>query len=243
MISCGSSTQTEKTEDNSSSSKTSTPDLSKIGRNNYAVIWNWTTEDKKLVEDNSSQISQELTALWEDDIIENAYYDSDAKIDKLGNFPNISFFLKAHSKKEARAILDDLRVVKKSIAEYNIHEVGTLWLDIKKNPLKKELTAQSYVAVWETNTPVDKSKVGKLLKSQNEAVLKLWNEGVIENVYFDIEGTHSISSKTDFVFFVNANSKEEAQAICNSLPFYQEKIANYHIHQAGLFWMGRSNSQ
>ena len=63
--------------------------------------------------------------------------------------------------------------------------------------------------------------------------------GRLKDVYFDIEGTHHENAKTDFVFFVNADTLEDAEAVCNSLPFYTEGIATYEIYQAGVFWMGQ----
>jgi len=35
----------------------------------------------------------------------------------------------------------------------------------------------------------------------------------------DIEGTANLNSTTDFVFFINADSKAEAKKICDNLPF------------------------
>jgi hypothetical protein len=51
--------------------------------------------------------------------------------------------------------------------------------------------------------------------------MKLWNAGKIENVYFDIEGTQTEKNNEDFVFYANANTEEEARALCESLTFYE----------------------
>lgn len=236
IFSCGNNTKEANNETRSKTVETiSTTETSKIGRNNYAVVWNWTTTDVQLVTENVATISEELTALWKEDVVENAYYNSDAKVDKLSYFPNISFFIKAASYESAEVILNKLSVVKKGIALYNIYPVGNLWLDRKFKTIHENGMTKSYVTIWSTN----KKPEDGLTKSQNDKILALWNIGKIENVYFDIEGTQKANNKTDFVFYANANTEEEARAICESLPFYKENIATYKLHEVGVFWMGK----
>lgn len=214
----------------------STSETSQIGRNNYAVVWKWTTTDVQLVIDNSASISEELTSLWKQDIVENTYYNSNSKVDKLSYFPNISFFLKAASYEDAEVILNKLTIVKKGIAVYNIYPVGNLWLDRKFKTIHENGLTKSFVTVWKTKSkPTD-----KITKAQNDKILELWNNGKVENAYFDIEGTQSANNTTDFVFYANANTKEEAIAMCESLPFFKENIATYNIHEVGVFWMGKN---
>lgn len=233
VLSCGQKTKKD-TSPTSEVEKTTNND-SKIGRQNFAVIWNWTSTDVQLVTDNSVAISEELTNLWKEGIVENAYYNSDAKVDKLSHFPNISFFIKAESYKAAELLLNRLTVVKKGIAVYQIFPVGNLWLDRKYKTIHENGMTKSYVAIWQTeNKPTD-----DLTKVQNDKVLELWNSGKIENVYFDIEGTQRANNKTDFVFYANTNTEEEARALCESLPFFKEKIATYKIHEVGVFWLGK----
>jgi len=221
------------TEDSSETQETSTVETSKIGRTNYAAVWKWTTTDEKLVAENTVQIGEELNALWKKDVVENVYYNSNAKVDKLGFLPNIAFFIKAHTVQEARATLNDLTIVKKGLAAYTLHPVGNLWLE-RKELKDKELTL-SFVSVWTTTGKPS----AELTKAQNDKILELWNEGKIENVYFDIEGTQKANDKTDFVFYVNTNSEEEARALCNSLPMYKENMATYELHSVGVFFMGK----
>ena len=209
---------------------------SEIGNKNFAVVWNWSTSDEQLVSDNSPTISNELTALWKKGTVENAYYNSDSKIDKLSYFPNISFSLKAESYKSAEVILNKLTVVKKGIATYKLYPIGTLWLDRKSNTINENGLTKSFVTVWTTTgKPTD-----ELTQTQNDKVIALWNSGKIENAYFDIEGTHKANSKTDFVFYANANTEKEAKAMCESLPFFKEDIATYKIREVGVFWMGKN---
>jgi hypothetical protein len=232
LLSCGNSNKHD-----SQNQSSTTKEEPVIGRNNYAVVWNWTTTDKQLVDDNTLTISKELTKLWNKGIVENAYYDGNAKVDKFEHFPNIIFFLKAKSFEEAEVILNKLTIVKKGIAVYTVYPVGTKWLGRNDEIIKeKAKPTKSFVAVWTTNKEVKPSD--ELTKSQSDAVLKLWNEAVIENVYFDIEGIQKANNETDFVFFVNANSKEEVKQIVDNLPFAKENIASYKLLSVGSFWMG-----
>ncbi len=213
-----------------------------LARNNYAVVWNWTTTEKQLVSDNAPTISKELTKLWKDKIVENAYFDSDGEFEKFEGFPNISFFLKTSSISEAENILNELTVVKKGIAKYTIYSVGTKWLGRNSEAIvKKSMVTKAYVAVWNTVTKHDntnaKGLIKKNAKNQSDAILKLWNEGIVENVYFDIEGTASNNMTTDFVFFINADSKAEAKKICDNLPFAKKHLASYKISPVGVYWL------
>ena len=213
-----------------------------LARNNFAVVWNWTTTDKQLVSDNAPAISKELTKLWKDKIVENAYFDSDAEFEKFEGFPNISFFLKTSSISDAENILNKLTVVKKGIAKYTIYPVGTKWLGRNDEVIKKKgMVTKSYVAVWNTVTKHDNSNAKDLIrknaKDQSDAILKLWNEGIVENVYFDIEGTASLNSTTDFVFFINADSEADAKKICDNLPFAKKHLASYKISPVGVYWL------
>ena len=206
-----------------------------IGKKNYAVVWNWVTKNEDLVTSNAAKISNELNALWQKGIVENAYYNSDSKVDKLSNFPNISFSIKANSYKSAEVLLNNLTVVKKGIAVYKLYPIGTLWLARNNDIIQKIGIKKSFVTVWTTT----KKPSQKLTQEQNDTVLKLWNTGKVENIYFDIQGTQKANNKTDFVFYTNANTLSEAKAICESLPFFKEKIATYKIREVGVFWMGK----
>ena len=207
------------------------------GNQNYAVVWKWTTDDKQLVTDSAPLISQELTNLWKNGVVENAYYDGNAKVDKFEYFPNITFFLKAKSYESAEVILNKLTIVKKGIAVYTMYPVGINYLGRNNKVLKeKAMKTLSFVAVWETKPNAKPSD--ELTKSQSDAVLEYWKDAVIENVYFDIEGIQKANNETDFVFFVNANSKEEAKAVCDKLPFAKENIASYKLLPVGVFWLG-----
>lgn len=204
-------------------------------RNNYAVVWEWSTKDLELVKDNTGFFTTELIELWTNKDIENVYFNMDAGLDTDMPFPTISFFIKAESTGDAQVLLDSLTIVTKDIASYKLHPVGMLWLGQKQVIPDINSHKKSFVCIWET---MDKRPVDELTKAQNDAVLALWNQGTIENVYFDIEGVTITNEKTDFVFYVNASSMDEADSICKSLPFCKESIATFRTYPAGTFWLG-----
>ena len=242
VVSCGKEAKKNETDDKSESQETTSIKSSEFGRTNYAVVWNWTTTDEKLVSDNTIQISNELTDLWKKGTLENVYYDSQAKADKLANFPNISFFMKAQSLEEAKTVLNNLTIVKSDIAKYSIHPVGSKWLGRNKEAIKKNGITKSWVAVWATsvdhNSDASKDEVKQNAKEQSDAVINLWNKGLVENVYFDIMGIEQKNEITDFVLYVNADSEKEARSILNNLPFSKKNIAQYQLFSVGVFWMG-----
>ncbi len=213
-----------------------TKDNTKIGRKNFVIIWKWTTTDVKLVENNLAKISEEINSIWKDDIITDAYYNSNPAIDKLAYFPNVSFVLKANTLKEVEEELNKLALVKERIASYSIYPVGTKWLGRDSDKISNKGITFSYASVWE-NKNLDKAS-DDLIKSQSDIILKLWNEGKIENVYFDIEGTQKSNEVTDFVFFINANTLEEAKKMCNEMPFVKEDISSFKLYSVGVFWLG-----
>ena len=124
---------------------------------------------------------------------------------------------------------------KKVYPNIKLFPVGNLWLDRKSKTIHEKGLTKSFVAIWKASgKPTD-----DLTQLQNDVVLGLWKEGTIENVYFDIEGTQKANNITDFVFYVNKNTEEEAKALCESLPFYKEGMATFKLHEVGVFWMGK----
>lgn len=236
LFSCNNKPKEEKEVTEVQPKVVATKDTSKIGRKNYAVVWKWTTTDVQLVEDNLLAISNEINVLWKDDVVTDAYYNPDATVDKFEYFPNVSFFLKAHSYEEGEALLNKLTLVKKGIAMYTMYPVGTKWMGRNEGKIHENGITNSYVAVWTTENM--ENSTDELTKSQADAILGLWNEGKIENVYFDIEGTQKANNETDFVFFINTNSPEEAKAVCDALPFVKKNIASYELFEVGVFWLG-----
>lgn len=213
--------------------KTETVEKS-YGIQNYAVVWYWKTEDKKLVEDNALAVTNELQDLFNKGIVENIYFDAKPKINKLEYFPNITFFLKANNLDEAKKTLDAFVVVKKNIATYAIHPVGLKWLG--RNDKAQKLGLKSFVTVWKTKS--DKDLIEKTAQEQTDAMVALWDKGSVENIYADFGEGNNQNEKRDFVIFVNAENEEEAKAICDGLPFSKNGLSSYIIQSVGHFWMG-----
>lgn len=240
IFSCNNQANKKTTEEVKNETLTETTD-SKFGRKNFAVVWKWKTSDKELFEKNMLTISKEMEGLWKDDVIVDSYFNSDAKVSEMDIFPNISCFVKAKSTQDAEKILNQLTLVKLGLATYTIYPVGTKWLGRNTEKIIEREVTKSYVAVWNTvnkNDSATAELIKENAKQQSDAILKLWNDGTIENVYFDIEGTVKNNEKTDFVFFINVNTEAEAKEICDKLPFVKKQMASYKLLPVGLFWLG-----
>lgn len=216
---------------------------SKIARKNYAIVMKWATTDKKLVEDNLIEISNEMNELWKNDDVENAYYNSNSKVDKFEYFPNICYFLKAKSIEAAKKILNNTLIVKKGIAKYTIYPVGNKWFGRNTDAISKKGMTNSYVSIWSIQKDIDQNKDSEIIEEQAAAITNLFNEGTIENVYWEFSGEPNTKKRrtneiADFVFFVNVESEEEAKIINNNLPFIKNGLASYKLLPVGVFWLG-----
>jgi len=208
----------------------------KFGRQNYAVVWNWLTSEKEIFADAMLTVSEEMQKLWEEDVIENSYFNNAYNKEDIKIFPNVSFFIKAKTEKEARGILDELTLVKLALADYSIFPVGTKWLGRNTEKIHETGVKKSYVTVWTTLKELREGD--ELIKENSDAILALWNNGVIENAYLDLEGEKSPNDINDFVFFINSDSEEEAKATLDKLPFVTSEIASYKMYPVGVFWIG-----
>jgi serine protease inhibitor ecotin len=241
LLACDNQQKEKKVQTITQTENSTDSDNSKFGRKNFAVIWKWTTTDVKKVEENIVKFSEEMNSLWKNGDIENVYYNGNSKIDKLEYLPNNSFFIKAKTKAKAEAILNELVLVKEGLVTPMIYPVGTKWLGRNKDAIHKNGLKNSFVVVWNRLREVDQMKDQNIIIDQTNQLLKLNENGDIENVYWDLEKTANPSANkgiTDFVFFVNANTQEEARKICDNLPFTKAKIASYNIQSAGIFWLG-----
>lgn len=238
VVSC---TSTEKNENKNTQQIKEVEKAIKVGKKNFAVVWNWETKDKNLVDDNLLAQAEQFTNLWKEGIIENAYFNSQPS-DQFENYPSISLVIKASSEENASAILDDCIFVKKGISNYTLHPIGIKWLDRKDEVINENGMSKTWVAVWSStidlNSEASKKELNDNVQKQSDDVLALWKAGKIENVYFDIEGTQSRNEVQDFVMHVNANSEQEAKAMMDELPFAKKNIAHYQLFPVGVYWMG-----
>ena len=243
LLACNNQQKEKKTNSVTQTENSIDSDNSKFGRKNFAVIWKWTTTDVKKVEKYTIQFANEMNSLWKNGDIENVYYNSNAKIDKLEYFPNNSFFIKAKTKEKAKEILNELVFVKEGLVTPIIYPVGTKWLGRNKKAINKKGITNSFVVVWNTLREVDQIKDGNIIMEQSNELLRLNENGDIENIYWDLEKAANPSGNkdiTDFIFFANANSEEKAREICDNLPFTKAKIASYSIQPVGVFWLGEN---
>ncbi len=97
-------------------------------RNTFAVVWNFVSADKDLINNNLADQAAETLALWKQGTIENVYMNTEAQTADLGKMTNITYFIKAKDRESAALILDQQTFVKKQIAEYQLFPVGFLWL-------------------------------------------------------------------------------------------------------------------
>ena len=241
LMACDNQQKEKKIQTITQSENLTDSDNSKFGRKNFAVIWKWTTTDVEKVENNTLQFANEMNSLWKNGDIEDVYYNSNSKIDKLEFLPNNSFFIKAKTKAKAEAILNNLIFVKEGLISPIIYPVGTKWLGRNEEAIQKNGIKNSFVVVWNRLREVDQTKDQSIIIDQTNELLRLNEDGDIENIYWDLEKAVNPSVNNDiddFVFFVNANSQEEAKKVCDNLPFTKAKIASYNIHPVGVFWLG-----
>lgn len=99
-------------------------------RHTYAVMWTIDTNDTELFKDTLVAQQTEMLALWQNGTLENVYLDNKKSEDVInkGDVGKVMFFIKAKTEKEATNILNDLPLVKKKVAKYDLYPVGILWL-------------------------------------------------------------------------------------------------------------------
>lgn len=221
------------------STKNNSTIKSSLKMETFAVVWKWKTKEKKRILEHINEQHKQTKKLWEDGIIENVYFDKDGTSTDGETFPSISFFIKSKNIEAARNNLNQMAVGKYNIASYTLFPVGIKWLGRNSEALNlsKNEFNKVFVVVWETigeNKPNDSD-----IQTQADETMQLWNKGIIENVYFDVEGEHATNSdKTELVYFINSKSINDAKSILDNLQFVKENIAKYKLHDVGMFWMG-----
>jgi len=213
---------------------------SKRGKRNFAVVWKWSHADENYVKGFLDKIGNEMSGLWNEGVIFDLYYDASPEVNKLGSLPSVSFFMTADSEPEARKFLNTLTLASERLAQPSIFPVGTKWLGRATEKINERGLSESWVASWKTIKKPDLNSDAEIIQKQNDKLLSLQQKGDIENVYWDLKETNNpekTNEIVDFVFFVNAESEEEARQICNELPFTHNGIAEYHMQKVGVFWL------
>jgi hypothetical protein len=76
------------------------------------------------------------------------------------------------------------------------------------------------------------------IQEQVAVMMRLWEKGVVENIYLDREVSKPESKrKASIVFFVKAKNKDEANEILKQLPFVQHNVLNFELHPVGVLWL------
>lgn len=99
-------------------------------RNTYMVTWTLEVNDTSLFKDTLKEHMAKVLDLWVSGVLENVYLDnkkSEVNVHK-GDVGKVIFFIKAKTEKEAQNVLDELPLVKKNIASYQLTPAGVLWL-------------------------------------------------------------------------------------------------------------------
>ena len=236
FLACGNSSKQE-------CEKSSHNEISTVQLKNYAVVWQWAVNDADMIREYLPAMNDEMLAMWKKGDIVNAYYDANSDISIVENLPNISYFLRAESYRHARDILNVLSIVKSGVATFKIFPVGSKWFGRNAEVINNKGITKSFVSVWTTLVEIQQDENLELIKRQANSIKTLYQEGNIENVYWELSGEPDAYKRrnnniTDFVFFINSNSKESAKALCDSLPFTQEGLVSYDLIPVGVFWLG-----
>jgi len=114
-----------------------------------------------------------------------------------------------------------------------------LFLSVLVSPTQAEEKefSHKFAVVWDRTT-ADEDLRKNNLAAQADETLKLWKSGTIENVYMNTkaqlpDGTEAVS----IMFFIKADTREDAAKILDEMTFVKKKIATYQLFPVGLLWL------
>ena len=204
----------------------------------YAVVWDWSQNNtiNKIHPIVQKQVPI-IIDLWKKGIIENVYMDTKVRLNVNETYAKVFFIIKGKNIEQVKVILDGTPIAKSGIANYKLYPIGVKWLNRSKKAIQQsQKSNNTFAVVW---NPIEyNKKYEKYLHEQNILLTKLWNDGVIENAYLNIEGiSNKDINETALVYFINASTKKEATQILNDFPFIKEGVGTYSLYQVGQFWM------
>lgn len=204
----------------------------------FAVVWETVSMQKEKIIKHLPAQQQQLQKLWDEGTAENVYLKTDEKFGENDTFPNIMFFLKAKNREAAEELLNEMEFVKNKLAIYNLYPVGVLWLTRNDKTLEKiQQSKKTFAVIW-SSTSNDKLSDDDI-RLQSEGFTKLWDEGYIENAYFDIVGASTgKKDRPTVVNFVNAQSTDEVHKILSELHFVKNERSTYMLFDVGVLWLG-----
>lgn len=79
------------------------------------------------------------------------------------------------------------------------------------------------------------------IQEQSAALLGLWKQGIVENVYLNVNENQAVAEagKLSVVFFIKANNQTKAHKILAKLPFVKYNVVNYSLYPVGVLWLER----
>jgi|26BtaG_2_1085354.scaffolds.fasta_scaffold00015_24 uncharacterized lipoprotein NlpE involved in copper resistance len=203
----------------------------------YAVIPSLTTENAQKFNDNISEQASQLNELWEEGTVENLYYDVEGQKVDAQIIPSIAYFIKATDIDKARNILDQSVFRSKNIGTFELIPVGNFLFGQSDNAGELRLKKKNvYVVIWDLLKSYDEVDP-QIIQNQFDADFKLYEDGVLENAYKNSPYDESIKNFT--VYFMNADSKEEANKILNEMPFVKSNTASFKVFYVGHLMRGK----
>lgn len=203
----------------------------------YAVIPSLVTENPQKFNDNIAEQASQLNKLWEEGTVENLYYNVDGQQVDKQIIPTIAYFIRATDIDNARNILDQMVFRTKNIGTFDLIPVGNFLFGQSEKAgdarLKKK---NAYVVIWDLSKPYNEVDP-QIIQNQFEADFKLYEEGILENAYKNSPYDPSINNFT--VYFMNADSEEEAKKILNEMPFVTTNTGSYKVIDVGHFMRGK----
>lgn len=152
--------------------------------------------------------------------------------------PTIAYFIRATDIDAARNVLDQMVFRTKNIGTFELIPVGNfLFGQSEKSGEVRLKKKNSYVVIWDLLKPYNEVDP-QIIQNQFDADFKLCEEGVLENAYKNSPYDASINNFT--VYFMNANSEEEAKKILNELPFVKSNIASFKLYYVGHLMRGKA---
>jgi len=112
------------------------------------------------------------------------------------------------------------------------------FLNKKKTP---KYNIETIAVVWET-VSLEKEKIIEHLPVQQQQLQKLWEEGVVENVYLKTDEKFGENDTfPNIMFFIKAKNQEAAKEILNEMEFVKNKLAIYKLYPVGALWLTRND--
>jgi len=206
----------------------------------YFVLTSWTTSDRAKAMEHVPNQQKQLMSLWNKGLVENIYYNQNAKFKDGEPLPLIAFFANGANEFDVRTMLDSTDIVIHNLATYTLREVGRKIFLRSRNAanLTAGTAIESYAVVWTLTG--DRSKMDTTsFTAQAIMTARLQDVGILENIYVDLSplGTKA-SAINPAVFIINSKDKAGAKKVLDEMPIVKSKKATYGLYDVGQYFMG-----